>query len=33
MVEKGDIEVASTVQGYHPGRFPQSCDDRSRSGR
>ena len=24
MVEKGDIEMASTVQGYHPGRFPQS---------
>ena len=24
MVEKGDIEIASTVQGYHPGRFPQS---------
>src|SRR5205823_7317947 len=24
MVEKGDIEIASTVQGYSPGRFPQS---------
>jgi len=24
MVEKGDIEIASTVQGYNPGRFPQS---------
>jgi len=24
MVEKGDIEIAATVQGYHPGRFPQS---------
>ena len=24
MVEKGAIEMASTVQGYHPGRFPQS---------
>jgi TRAP-type C4-dicarboxylate transport system substrate-binding protein len=24
MVEKGDIDIASTVQGYHPGRFPQS---------
>ena len=24
MVEKGGIEMASTVQGYHPGRFPQS---------
>jgi TRAP-type transport system periplasmic protein len=23
-VEKGDIEIASTVQGYHPGRFPHS---------
>jgi TRAP-type C4-dicarboxylate transport system substrate-binding protein len=24
MVEKGAIEIAATVQGYHPGRFPQS---------
>src|SRR5258707_6417432 len=24
MVEKGDIEMAATVQGYSPGRFPQS---------
>ena len=24
MAEKGDIEIASTVQGYNPGRFPQS---------
>ena len=24
MVEKGDIDLASTVQGYNPGRFPQS---------
>jgi TRAP-type C4-dicarboxylate transport system substrate-binding protein len=24
MVEKGEIEIAGTVQGYHPGRFPQS---------
>lgn len=24
MVEKGEIEIASTVQGYNPGRFPQS---------
>lgn len=24
MVEKGDIEIANTVQGYNPGRFPQS---------
>jgi TRAP-type C4-dicarboxylate transport system substrate-binding protein len=24
MVEKGTIEMAATVQGYHPGRFPQS---------
>ena len=24
MVEKGSIEMAATVQGYHPGRFPQS---------
>ncbi len=24
MVEKGDIEMAATVQGYNPGRFPQS---------
>src|SRR3954465_3166834 len=24
MVEKGDIEMASSVQGYHPGRFPRS---------
>src|SRR5438128_9513725 len=24
MVEKGDIEIASTVQGYSPGRCPQS---------
>ncbi len=24
MVERGDIELASTVQGYNPGRFPQS---------
>jgi TRAP-type transport system periplasmic protein len=24
MVEKGDIDVAITVQGYSPGRFPQS---------
>jgi TRAP-type C4-dicarboxylate transport system substrate-binding protein len=24
MVERGDIEMAATVQGYHPGRFPQS---------
>jgi TRAP-type C4-dicarboxylate transport system substrate-binding protein len=24
MVERGDIEIASTVQGYNPGRFPQS---------
>jgi TRAP-type C4-dicarboxylate transport system substrate-binding protein len=24
MVEKGDIEMASTVQGYYPGRFPRS---------
>jgi TRAP-type C4-dicarboxylate transport system substrate-binding protein len=23
-VEKGAIEIASTVQGYHPGRFPHS---------
>ena len=23
-VERGDIEIASTVQGYNPGRFPQS---------
>jgi TRAP-type C4-dicarboxylate transport system substrate-binding protein len=24
MVEKGDIEIAATVQGYHPGRFPRT---------
>jgi TRAP-type C4-dicarboxylate transport system substrate-binding protein len=24
MVEKGDIEIANTVQGYLPGRFPQT---------
>jgi TRAP-type transport system periplasmic protein len=24
MVERGDIEIALTVQGYNPGRFPQS---------
>ena len=24
MVEKGDIEIAATVQGYNPGRFPLS---------
>jgi TRAP-type transport system periplasmic protein len=24
MVEKGDLEMASSVQGYYPGRFPQS---------
>jgi TRAP-type C4-dicarboxylate transport system substrate-binding protein len=24
MVERGDIEMAVTVQGYTPGRFPQS---------
>ena len=24
MVERGDIEIAATVQGYNPGRFPQS---------
>src|SRR5579871_2966753 len=24
MVEKGDVEIASTVQGYSPGRFPRS---------
>jgi TRAP-type transport system periplasmic protein len=24
LVEKGDIEMAATVQGYSPGRFPQS---------
>ena len=24
MVERGDIELAATVQGYNPGRFPQS---------
>ena len=24
MVEKGAIEMAASVQGYHPGRFPQS---------
>jgi TRAP-type transport system periplasmic protein len=24
MVERGDIEMAATVQGYNPGRFPQS---------
>src|SRR3979490_2393070 len=24
MVEKGTIEMAASVQGYHPGRFPQS---------
>jgi TRAP-type C4-dicarboxylate transport system substrate-binding protein len=24
MVERGDIEIASSVQGYHPGRFPRS---------
>src|SRR4029079_18985801 len=24
MVEKGAIEKAASVQGYHPGRFPQS---------
>ena len=24
MAEKGDIEIAATVQGYTPGRFPQS---------
>lgn len=24
MVEKGAIEMAGSVQGYHPGRFPQS---------
>jgi TRAP-type transport system periplasmic protein len=24
MVERGDIEIASTVQGYNPGRFPLS---------
>lgn len=23
-VEKGEIDIASTVQGYHPGRFPRS---------
>src|SRR3954452_14194942 len=25
MVEKGAIEMAARVQGYHPGRFPQSA--------
>jgi TRAP-type C4-dicarboxylate transport system substrate-binding protein len=24
MTERGDIEIASTVQGYNPGRFPRS---------
>ena len=24
MVEKGDLEMAATVQGYYPGRFPQT---------
>ncbi|MDB5403331.1 MAG: hypothetical protein JWQ55_5349 [Rhodopila sp.] len=24
MVERGDVEIVSTVQGYNPGRFPQS---------
>src|SRR4051812_6616295 len=24
MAEKGDIEIAASVQGYHPGRFPRS---------
>ena len=24
MVERGDIEMAATVQGYNPGRFPES---------
>jgi TRAP-type C4-dicarboxylate transport system substrate-binding protein len=24
MVEKGDLEIAASVQGYHPGRFPRS---------
>ena len=24
MVERGDIEIAATVQGYNPGRFPRS---------
>jgi TRAP-type C4-dicarboxylate transport system substrate-binding protein len=24
MVERGDIEIAATVQGYNPGRFPES---------
>src|SRR4029077_495823 len=24
LVEKGDIEIASTVQGYSPGKFPRS---------
>jgi TRAP-type C4-dicarboxylate transport system substrate-binding protein len=24
LVEKGEIEIAATVQGYNPGRFPQS---------
>src|SRR5271166_768405 len=24
MVEKGEIEIAATVPGYSPGRFPQS---------
>ena len=24
MVESGQIDIASTVQGYHPGRFPRS---------
>jgi TRAP-type C4-dicarboxylate transport system substrate-binding protein len=24
MVEKGDLEIAATVQGYYPGRFPQT---------
>lgn len=23
-VEKGELDIASTVQGYHPGRFPRS---------
>jgi TRAP-type C4-dicarboxylate transport system substrate-binding protein len=24
MVEKGELEIAATVQGYYPGRFPQT---------
>jgi TRAP-type C4-dicarboxylate transport system substrate-binding protein len=25
MAEKGDLEIAASVQGYHPGRFPRSA--------